>query len=58
MSLPNQQRSPLTPDERVAQAYQHRPGRLLALAQATGNKALCALAIDLLRGRKPAVRRR
>lgn len=48
MSLPNQHRTPLTKDERVAQSYQDRPGRLLDLALATGNKALRYLAWDLL----------
>jgi len=54
MSLPNQQRQPLTRDERVAQSYQDRPGRLLDLAQLTGNKSLVSLALGMIDMRKRA----
>ena len=48
MSLPNQQRAPLTPTERIAQQYQDRPRRLLDLAQVTGNKTMVSLALGML----------
>lgn len=44
--------APLTPDERLAEQYSHQPGRLLELAAATGNRALHAIARDLLRKEK------
>jgi hypothetical protein len=47
---------PLTPDERLAQQYAHQPGRLLELAAATGNRALHAIALDMVR-KEPRPRR-
>jgi hypothetical protein len=47
--FPNQHRTPLTPDERLAQLYQDKPRRLLELAQASGNKALAAIARNMPR---------
>ena len=51
VTLPNQHRAPLTRDERMAQTFETTPGRLLDLAQATGNRALVALARCMLEKR-------
>lgn len=51
--LPNRREAPLSRDERQAELYADQPGRLLELAEATGNRALRAVAWGMLhRGRK------
>lgn len=45
--LPNRLNAPLTRDEQLAEHYMESPGRLIELAQATGNKALMAVALAL-----------
>lgn len=47
--LPNQREAPLTRDERQAQLYADQPDRLLDLAEATGNRALRAVAWGMMR---------
>lgn len=50
--LSNRHRTPLTPDEAMAERYVDRPGRLFELAQATGNRALLSLALQIKADRR------
>ncbi len=45
--LPAHLRPPLRPDEKLAQEYADRPGRLIELAEMTGNRALRALGLQM-----------
>lgn len=57
--LPNRHDAPLMPDERVAEQYLDQPARLMELAEATGNRALRAVALGLLRrDRRPKGRKK
>lgn len=51
--IPNRQAAPLNRDARLAECYLNRPGRLMELAQETGNRSLRSLAYGIMRhGRK------
>lgn len=48
VGIPNRIRAPMTRDERMADEFADRPGRLLDLAEATGNRGLKSIALGLL----------
>ncbi len=57
VAIPNRHWVPLTADERMAQAYDDSPGRLLELAELTGNRGMRNLALCLVHEAKPIWRK-
>jgi hypothetical protein len=56
--LPNRFRAPLTPDEVMAEEHAGRLGRLIEIAEVTGNRSLRAVALGLQIEARSARRRR
>lgn len=49
MLIPNRLRTPLTPEERLAEEFSDHPARLMEMATETGNRALYWSVRELLR---------